>query len=79
MKKRKFTITQMLAVIFIVLYLVWERNIQLYLDAHDLENTFKTRKDLFVIIPLLLILIVGSIIQWRKNKKNKANSFRQSL
>ena len=66
MKKRKLSILQILTIAFIVLCLVWERNIQLYLGEHQLENSFATRKDLFISIPILVVLIVVSIRQWRK-------------
>ncbi|GEM_PF-5755727 len=68
-KKRKLSITQILTIAFIVLCLVWERNVQIYLGEHGLENNFQTRKDLLVSIPILIILIVISIRQWKKTKR----------
>ncbi len=68
MKKRKLSVIQILTIAFVVLCLVWERNIQLYLGEHGLENSFATRKDLFISIPILVVLIIISIRQWKKNK-----------
>lgn len=70
MKKRGITITQLITIAFVVIYIVWERNIQLYLNAHNMENNFETRKDLIVIVPVLVILIIMSIRQWKKRKIN---------
>ena len=67
MKKRKLSTLQIVAIAFIVLFLIWERNIQLYLSEHDLQNSLQTRKDLFVSLPILLVLIVASVRQWKKN------------
>ena len=67
MKKRKLSTLQIVAIAFIVLFLIWDRNIQLYLSEHDLQNSLQTRKDLFVSLPILLVLIVASVRQWKKN------------
>ncbi|GGG36621.1 hypothetical protein GCM10011344_41820 [Dokdonia pacifica] len=67
MKKRKLSTLQIVTIAFIVLFLIWERNIQLYLSEHDLQNSLQTRKDLFVSLPILLVLIVASVRQWKKN------------
>jgi len=69
MKKRKLSIIQILTIAFFVICLIWERNIQLYLSEHGLENTLQTRKDLWVSVPILLIAVVLSIRQWKKNKE----------
>ncbi len=69
MKKRKLSIVQILTIAFFVMCLIWERNIQQYLSEHGLENTLETRKDLWVSVPVLLIGIVLSIRQWKKDKE----------
>lgn len=66
MKKQKITMVQVLTIAFIVLYIVWERNLQLYLSENNLENTYASRRDLTVIIPVLLTLIFISVRQWLK-------------
>lgn len=69
MKKRKLSIVQILTIAFFVMCLIWERNIQQYLSEHGLKNTLETRKDLWVSVPVLLIGIVLSIRQWKKDKE----------
>lgn len=66
MKKYKLTLVQGLTIIFIVLYIVWERNLQLYMAEHAIENSYESRRDLTVIVPVLLTLIFISVRQWRK-------------
>ncbi len=66
MKKRKLSTLQLITIAFVILFLVWERNIQIYLTEHLLENNLETRKDLFVSLPILIVLIVVSIRQWKK-------------
>ncbi len=69
-KKQKVTLFQIITIAMIVMYLIWERNIQIYLSEHGLENTYDTRKDLVVIIPILLIMIIISLKQRFKKNKN---------
>lgn len=69
MKKRKLSIVQILTIAFFVMCLIWERNIQLYLSENGLENTLQTRKDLWVSVPILLIGILISIRQWKKERE----------
>lgn len=68
MKKYKITLVQVLTIIFIILYIVWERNLQLYMTEHAIENSYESRRDLTVIVPVLLTLIFISVRQWRKRK-----------
>jgi len=70
MKKRKISTLQIVTVAFAALFFIWEHNIQLYLSEHHLENSLQTRKDLFVSLPVLLLLLFASIRQWRKNAKS---------
>jgi len=66
MKKRKLSIIQILTIAFILLLIVWERNIQLYLNEHQLGNNLQTRKDLYVSLPILLILVIACFRQWKR-------------
>jgi len=66
MKKRKLSIIQILTIAFVLLLIVWERNIQLYLNEHQLGNNLQTRKDLYVSLPILLILVIACFRQWKK-------------
>lgn len=68
MKKYKITLVQVLTIVFIVLYIVWERNLQLYMTENAIENSYESRRDLTVIVPVLLTLIFISVRQWRKRK-----------
>ncbi|MFC4634831.1 hypothetical protein ACFO3O_12990 [Dokdonia ponticola] len=69
MKKRKLSTLQILTIAFFVMCLIWERNIQLYLSEHGLENTLQTRKDLWVSLPILALGLFFSIRQWKRNKR----------
>lgn len=69
MRKQKVSNVQILTIAFFVMCLIWERNVQLYLSEHGLENTLQTRKDLFVSIPILVVGIIFSIRQQKKNRK----------
>lgn len=69
MRKQKVSSVQILTIAFFVMCLIWERNVQLYLSEHGLENTLQTRKDLFVSIPILVVGIIFSIRQRKKDRK----------
>lgn len=69
MRKQKVSSVQILTIAFFVMCLIWERNVRLYLSEHGLENTLQTRKDLFVSIPILVVGIIFSIRQRKKDRK----------
>ncbi len=68
MKKYKITLVQILTIAFIILYIIWERNLQLYMIENNIENSYESRRDLTVIVPVLLTLIFISVRQWLKRK-----------
>jgi len=72
-QKRKLSSVQILTIVFLIMCLIWERNIQMYLSEHGLENTLQTRKDLWVSVPILLIGVVFSIRQWKKEKNTSTD------
>ncbi|WP_157496168.1 hypothetical protein [Dokdonia donghaensis] len=52
--------------IVFTLYLVWEYNMQQFISVNGLSNSFETRLDLLLLVPLLLVLVSISIWQFVK-------------
>ena len=68
MKRKKFTVLQIVTSIFIILYVVWEWNMQIYLVDHSLDYAIETRYDLMFILPSLVLLIGISLWQYFKER-----------
>ncbi|WP_021778234.1 hypothetical protein [Dokdonia sp. MED134] len=64
--KKKLTAVQICTLIVFTLYLVWEYNMQEFISVNGLSNSFETRLDLLLLVPLLLVLVSISIWQFVK-------------
>ena len=67
--KRKITGVQIITIVLVVLYIVWEKNVQEHMTTNNIEMTYENRKDLTVIIPVLLLMISLSIFHLVRGKK----------
>ena len=64
-KNKKISKIQILTGILLVLYIIWEKNMQQYIANHASEVL--PRYDLYIILPLLVILILVSVWQFIKS------------
>jgi len=64
---RKLTVIQIITIVLIVVYAIWEKNVQAYAASHDTGDAL--RLDLLFILPVLAIFIGISVWQWFKNKR----------
>ncbi len=63
---KKFTKLQWTTIILLLLYIAWEIYVHIWMRT---ETTVPIRVDLFIIIPILIIMIILSLIQeFRKRK-----------
>ncbi len=65
-KKRSASGIQITTIILIVIYGIWEKNVQQYLSTHPEDSTLN-RIDLWFILPILALLI--GISAWKFFKK----------
>ena len=70
-KSRKLTTIQIVTLIAIVAYILWEKNMREYMQTYPDIKVFK-RRDLYVIIPVLVILIAISIFQFVKQRSRNS-------
>ncbi|WGK65346.1 hypothetical protein [Croceiramulus getboli] len=66
-KKGGWTMTQIATVVVLVLYMVWEKNVQQFAGEHPGQATL--RIDLMIILPILILLIILSALQYIRRKK----------
>jgi len=64
-KKRNISAIQITTFILIVIYILWEKNVQQHLSS-NLEDADLSRIDLWFIFPVLVIMIAISIWQFFK-------------
>ena len=64
-KKRSISSIQITTFILIVIYILWEKNVQQHFKTHPEDADFN-RIDLWLILPMLAIMIAISIWQFFK-------------
>ena len=64
MKKNRLTPIQIITIALIVVYLIWEKNVQQWIADHPEDSDLALRADLMVILPILAVFIGISIWQY---------------